>query len=106
VSVPGSKSITNRALVLAALTATEDRNIVLENALHSEDTEVMVEGLARLGTRVAPNWEKHTIELGVSTGATTVLGDINVVNSGTSMRFLTALVALQHGRFRLDGACK
>ena len=40
VRVPGSKSITNRALVLSALTATD---ILLDGALHSEDTEVMVE---------------------------------------------------------------
>ncbi|HZZ81848.1 MAG TPA: 3-phosphoshikimate 1-carboxyvinyltransferase [Gemmataceae bacterium] len=106
VRVPGSKSITNRALVLAALTVTEDQTIVLENVLQSEDTEVMAEGLSRLGTRVVPDWATHTIDLAVSTGATTVLGDINVVNSGTSMRFLTAMVSLQHGRFRLDGIAR
>ena len=55
VRVPGSKSITNRALVLAALTATEDHYITLSGALQSEDTEVMIESLKpRLGWSICP----------------------------------------------------
>src|SRR4026209_1990021 len=58
VSVPGSKSITNRALVLAALASPHDgrSESVLENALHAEDTEVMVSALRELGIPVATNW--------------------------------------------------
>ncbi|MBI91949.1 MAG: 3-phosphoshikimate 1-carboxyvinyltransferase, partial [Gemmatimonadaceae bacterium] len=46
ITVPGSKSITNRALILAALAQGETR---LQNALWSDDTQVMVAGLQRLG---------------------------------------------------------
>ena len=46
ITVPGSKSITNRALILAALAK---GNVTLEGALWSEDTQVMVEALRRLG---------------------------------------------------------
>jgi 5-enolpyruvylshikimate-3-phosphate synthase len=49
VTVPGSKSITNRALVLAAL-ASRSGPCVLEGALRSEDTDVMIDSLRRLGS--------------------------------------------------------
>ncbi len=50
VQVPGSKSITNRALIIASLASPIDQmSTVLSGALRSEDTEVMVDGLQRLG---------------------------------------------------------
>src|SRR6516164_3898764 len=55
VRVPGSKSITNRALVLAALTA-KGFGCTLRGALRSEDTEVMIEALRALGFRVLTEW--------------------------------------------------
>src|SRR5262245_14680074 len=55
VSVPGSKSLTNRALVLAAL-STRAQPCQLLGALHSEDTAVMVAGLQALGFNVRPDW--------------------------------------------------
>src|SRR4029079_7249948 len=55
VTVPGSKSITNRALVLAAL-ASQWTEIELHGALQSEDTEVMVDCLRRLDFIVQPQW--------------------------------------------------
>jgi 3-phosphoshikimate 1-carboxyvinyltransferase len=105
VRVPGSKSITNRALVLAALTA-KGYAWALRNVLRSEDTEVMIEGLRALGFRVFTEWPVDTVV--VSSGEEEALipargADLFVANSGTTMRFLTALVSLGHGRFRLDG---
>jgi 3-phosphoshikimate 1-carboxyvinyltransferase len=100
--VPGSKSITNRALVLAALTTRGD--CVLDGALQSEDTEVMVESLRRLGFAIDADWPRlqlnraRTKEIIPAKAA-----ELYVANSGTTMRFLTALVALGHGRYRLDG---
>jgi 3-phosphoshikimate 1-carboxyvinyltransferase len=102
VSVPGSKSITNRALVLAALTG----RCVLTGALQSEDTEVMVESLDRLGFSVEADWEAATIGvLAPRTGwrIPARIADLHVANSGTTMRFLTAMAALGHGQYRLDG---
>src|SRR5216684_4459407 len=97
VCVPGSKSITNRALVLAALTASDGRDLVLEGALQSEDTEVMVNCLCKLGFRVAPDWNASKITIRQQTSEKMLPGaDLFVANSGTSMRFLTAMVALGH----------
>jgi 3-phosphoshikimate 1-carboxyvinyltransferase len=105
VRVPGSKSITNRALVLAALTA-RGFTCELRGALRSEDTEVMIEGLRALGFRVLTEWAGSAVF--VSSGSREPIiparrADLFVANSGTTMRFLTALVGLGHGRFRLDG---
>lgn len=105
VQVPGSKSITNRALVLAALTARQGRSCLLEGALQSEDTEVMVESLRRLGFGIQADWRHGRMSLATADGAAVpaATADLHVANSGTTMRFLTALVALGQGRYRLDG---
>jgi 3-phosphoshikimate 1-carboxyvinyltransferase len=98
---PGSKSITNRALVCAALA---HGTSTLNGALDSEDTRVMIEGLRRLGVKVESSDGGRTLVVQngngmISAGAV----DIACANSGTTIRFLTALVALGHGTFRLDG---
>lgn len=105
--VPGSKSITNRALVLAALTA-KGMDCVLRGALHSEDTEVMMTCLQRLGFQVRADWQKPEPTIAVSSeeseGPIPVReADLFVANSGTTMRFLTAMLGLGHGHYRLDG---
>src|SRR5438309_9589157 len=103
--VPGSKSITNRALVLAALTA-KGFACVLRGALRSEDTEVMVEALRALGFRVLTEWPESVIVVSSREEEPIIPAaeaDLFVANSGTTMRFLTALVSLGHGRYRLDG---
>jgi 3-phosphoshikimate 1-carboxyvinyltransferase len=106
VRVPGSKSLTNRALVLAALAEPSafGSASILEGALHSEDTEVMVECLRRLGIPVKTDWQHERLTvpcLPWSSWASEA--DLFVGNSGTTMRFLTALAALGPGRYRLDG---
>jgi 3-phosphoshikimate 1-carboxyvinyltransferase len=103
ISVPGSKSITNRALVLAALTASAEQPTILEGALQSEDTEIMVNCLGKLGVEIIPDWPNSRIAVRKKSGMLSSGGDLFVGNSGTTMRFLTALVALGRGRFRLDG---
>ncbi len=98
---PGSKSLTNRALVVAALAAGTSR---LTGVLDSEDTRVMVESLRRLGLRLTYNTESSTIELQGGGGQVPAgSADLWLENSGTSIRFLTALCALGRGRYRLDG---
>jgi 3-phosphoshikimate 1-carboxyvinyltransferase len=103
VSVPGSKSMTNRALLLAALGSKQLR---LLGALRSEDTEVMIDSLRRLGFNIqmgsASDGEINIVHPRGGTKARTS-ADLFVANSGTTMRFLTALVALWRGRFRIDG---
>jgi 3-phosphoshikimate 1-carboxyvinyltransferase len=105
VRVPGSKSITNRALVLAALTSRGTAR-TLTGALRSEDTEVMIEALRALGFRVLTDWPEATVGVGSEADAPLIparRADLFVANSGTTMRFLTAVVSLGHGRYRLDG---
>lgn len=105
VTVPGSKSITNRALVLAALSLSEGPGCVLSGALRSEDTEVMIDSLRRLGFRLELDWEHSRVILPDQYCARipTETADLFVANSGTTMRFLTAMVSLGCGRYRLDG---
>ncbi|MCO5216604.1 MAG: 3-phosphoshikimate 1-carboxyvinyltransferase [Thermomicrobiales bacterium] len=101
VKVPGSKSITNRALLIAALAEGES---TLTGALFSDDTRYMAAALNQLGIRVSSDPAAESFVVSGQGGripaeeASLFLG-----NSGTSMRFLAAAVALGHGRFVLDG---
>jgi 3-phosphoshikimate 1-carboxyvinyltransferase len=89
--------------VLAALGSLW-HDITLTGALRSEDTEVMAAGLRQLGYKVEADWpvvrvRRHAGEALVPAAS----ADIYVANSGTTMRFLTALCAVGCGRYRLDG---
>ncbi len=98
---PGSKSITNRALVCAALAEGES---VLTGALDSEDTRVMIEALRQLGIGIQHEVEAGIIRLSGCNGRPPAAeANLFAANSGTTIRFLTAMVALGRGRFRLDG---
>jgi 3-phosphoshikimate 1-carboxyvinyltransferase len=110
--VPGSKSLTNRALVLGAL-AGRGQGCVLRRVLRSEDTEVMLTALRALGFQVQvplPYSESDTvIQVGSGVGMSPIpatSADLFVANSGTTMRFLTAMVCLGQGRYRLDGMAR
>jgi 3-phosphoshikimate 1-carboxyvinyltransferase len=106
VSVPGSKSITNRALVLTAVAGLHD-DVALTGALRSEDTGVMIDCLRVLGYTIETHWdlpEPLVLFLNRRTpDSPPRSADLFVANSGTTMRFLTALVATREGRYRLDG---
>ena len=98
---PGSKSITNRALVCAALAEGES---LLTGALESEDTRVMVDALGQLGLAIHHDAVAGTIRVFGSGGRFPASeADLYVANSGTTMRFLTAVVTCGHGTYRLDG---
>ena len=98
---PGSKSITNRALVCAALA---DGTSVLQGALDSDDTRVMIAGLEQLGIAVQTENAKTTLKVtGCGGKISAEDADLSIGNSGTTMRFLTAMSTLGQGRFRLDG---
>lgn len=102
VRLPGSKSITNRALILAALS---DRTVLLRGALFSRDTHIMVAGLRALGFAIETDATALTIKVSGEAGAIPVrAADLNVGNAGTVARFLTALVCLRpDGVYRFDG---
>ncbi|MGY8768000.1 MAG: 3-phosphoshikimate 1-carboxyvinyltransferase [Pirellulales bacterium] len=98
---PGSKSITNRALVIAALASGES---TLTGALQSEDTEVMIESLHKLGIQVEQGADSQTLIVQGCNGQIPANeADLFVANSGTTIRFLTAMVAAGAGKYRLDG---
>ena len=99
IAVPGSKSLTNRALVVAALADGRSR---LTGALVAEDTDVMKTGLTSLGFTVTDSGETVEVE-GLAGRVRSSGAELDLRLSGTSIRFLTALAALGEGRFRLDG---
>ena len=111
ITMPGSKSITNRALILAALGEGET---TLRGALWSEDTQVMVECLQELGfmVNVEPDTQEpcnRTITVYGKGGLVPPGGteeqplELYVGNAGTAARFLAALVCLGRGVYRLHG---
>jgi 3-phosphoshikimate 1-carboxyvinyltransferase len=101
---PGSKSITNRALVCAALAKGSS---TLTGALDSEDTRVMIAALRALGIAVEVEDGGRTLRVGGCDGRLPATrAELFVANSGTTMRFLTALAAIGHGEFRLDGVAR
>jgi 3-phosphoshikimate 1-carboxyvinyltransferase len=98
---PGSKSITNRALVCAALAAGESR---LTGVLDSQDTRVMVAGLRSLGIDIDADWASGQIRVtGCGGTIPSSSATIDAAASGTTIRFLAAVCGLGHGVYRLDG---
>jgi 3-phosphoshikimate 1-carboxyvinyltransferase len=101
VSVPGSKSITNRALILAAMA---DGLSEIEGVLLSDDTRQMAAALERLGFAVAIDERKHRIAVEGRGGRIAVANaELNIGGAGTAMRFLAPFLTLGRGKFRIDG---
>lgn len=99
---PGSKSLTNRALIVSALSNGKTQ---LQGVLDSLDTQVMIESLKRLQFDIQANLDEQRVDLiGKSGLIPASQADLFLENSGTSIRFLTALCALGTGTFRLDGS--
>ncbi len=93
--------MTNRGLVCAALARGES---VLAGVLESEDTRVMIEALRQLGVSVEHDVKAKTMRVSGCNGRPPAKqADLFAANSGTTIRFLTAMAALGRGRFRLDG---
>ena len=103
VRVPGSKSITNRALLLAALCEGTSR---LEGALFSDDTHYMSEALLRLGVPVRFDQAKEWFEVDGQGGRFRGEAELFLGNAGTAVRFLTAALCLGEGTFNLDGVAR
>ena len=98
---PGSKSITNRALVCAGLARGDS---LLTGVLDSQDTRVMAAGLAALGIGVAADWPRGEVRVAGSGGVVPAAeATIDCAASGTTIRFLSAVCAIGHGTYRLDG---
>src|SRR5207244_427223 len=101
VRVPGSKSYTNRALVIAAMAGGRS---TLTGALFSDDTEHMAAALNALGVPVAADARACRFEVdGMGGRVPASVAEAFVGLSGTAARFLLAFAALGHGRYRFDG---
>lgn len=104
VRLPGSKSYTNRALLVAALAEGESR---IEHALFSDDTCYMIGALRALGVEISEDRAAEQIRVRGAAGAVPVTSaEVFVGNAGTAARFLTAYLALGNGRYRLDGVAR
>ena len=101
VEIPGSKSLTNRALLVAALAQGDS---ILENALFSEDSEYFAKCLEQLGIPITLNPHQAQIQVAGRGGDIPAKqADLFVGLAGTAARFISALVALGNGEYRLDG---
>ncbi|TWU55038.1 3-phosphoshikimate 1-carboxyvinyltransferase [Rubripirellula reticaptiva] len=101
---PGSKSLTNRALICAAFAS---GNSVLAGALKSEDTEVMIDAVRAIGVAVQIADGGSTLCVDTSARLVPKIGDqrteMFIANSGTTIRFLTAALSAFGGHYRLHG---
>jgi len=101
ITIPGSKSVTNRALILSALAQTPS---ILRRPLRSRDTELMAQGLRSLGVGIEESVDSNGDELWtVTPGPLFGPASIDVGNAGTVMRFLPPLAALARGLVNFDG---
>lgn len=99
VSVPGSKSYTQRALVISALA---EGKSFLRNPLFSEDTQYMMEALRLFGAEIVSSGE-DVIVMGTAGRIARPAGGIYLGNNGTAMRFLAGTASLGKGDFLLTG---
>ena len=100
VVIPGSKSVTNRALILAAQAEGTSK---LRRPLVSRDSELMVGGLKALGLTITETTENGDLVFNVTGGSLKGPAKIDVGNAGTVMRFLPPLAALAEGEISFDG---
>lgn len=100
--LPGSKSLSNRALLLSALAA---GNTTLTNLLRSDDTSKMVTALRQLGVDIQLNdtWDQCEVTGNRGLFSTPKESRFNLGNAGTAIRPLTAILSLIPGKFEIDG---
>jgi 3-phosphoshikimate 1-carboxyvinyltransferase len=101
IQVPGSKSVTNRALIVAALA---DGSSTLQNPLISDDSYWLMNALVRLGITARADREEGVVTIGGQGGIIPYRDvDLFVGNAGTAARFLPPTLALGEGPYRVDG---
>jgi 3-phosphoshikimate 1-carboxyvinyltransferase len=101
ITPPGSKSLTNRALPIAAVARGRS---VLRGVLDSDDTQAMIQSLVALGIEIEHDISIGTVTLeGQGGRLPNQTADLFIGNSGTSIRFLTALLGFAGGEYRLHG---
>ncbi|MGE5604656.1 MAG: 3-phosphoshikimate 1-carboxyvinyltransferase [Bacteroidota bacterium] len=102
VQAPGSKSLTNRALLIAALC---DREVRLSNVLFSEDSRHFMDCLINLGFKVESDENAKTVIIKGNNGIIPHRNAaINVGSAGTAARFLTAFLAVSEGEYLVEAS--
>lgn len=99
-SIPGSKSATNRALILAALANSPSR---IRKPLSSRDTDLMVKGLRSLGCKIDEVKTEDGFDYQITPQKLVGPAQIEVGNAGTVMRFLPPIASLASGLIHFDG---
>lgn len=104
VEVPGSKSITNRALLLAALS---NQRCLLKGVLFSDDSRAFLDSLQRLGFEVIIKEEEKEVTIqGMGGNIPNRKAYVNVRSAGTAARFLTVMLALAGGEYEMDASAQ
>lgn len=103
VDIPGSKSITNRAFILAALS---ENPVILKNPLFSDDTLHMIECLIKLGNKIMISEDRRFIKIIGNKKRDFGKKTLYVGNAGTVMRFLLAYIATGTGEIILEGSSR
>ncbi len=104
ITPPGSKSLTNRALLLAGLA--RGRSILHQPLIEADDTRRMIEALGKLGVTITRDTEAHALVIEGVNGSWPVGAEgvsLYLHNAGTATRFLTAAAALSQGPVTIDG---
>lgn len=100
--VPGSKSITNRAFLMAAMCEGESS---LDGVLFSDDSRYFLQALKELGFETAVDEERHSVRIcGLGGRIPRKEADVYVGSAGTAARFLTAFLAMGDGKYRVDAS--
>ena len=100
ITIPGSKSATNRALILAAIAKTPSR---LRKPLSSRDADLMVKGLQSLGCKIDEIKTEQGFDYQITPHKLSGPTQIDVGNAGTVMRFLPPIASLATGLVHFDG---
>lgn len=100
ISIPGSKSATNRALILAAIAKTPSR---LRKPLSSRDADLMVKGLQSLGCKIDEIKTEQGFDYQITPQKLSGPTQIDVGNAGTVMRFLPPIASIATGLVHFDG---
>jgi 3-phosphoshikimate 1-carboxyvinyltransferase len=103
VVLPGSKSISNRVLLLAALA---EGTTIVRDLLHSDDTERMLEGLQKLGVEIESLGDNAYRVYGCGGNFPVKEAKLFLGNAGTAFRPLTAALALSGGSYELSGVAR
>ncbi|NME34978.1 3-phosphoshikimate 1-carboxyvinyltransferase [Fusobacterium sp. FSA-380-WT-3A] len=103
ISIPGSKSMTTRALILASLS---ENPVILKNPLFSEDIVQMIECLTKLGNKILVSDDKKYIKISGNKKREFGKKTLHVGNSGSVMKFLISYIATGRGEITIDASSR